>query len=244
METARELGLGPSALRTIICRVLLTPPDQGNWSEYPNIWDEVQYLMYQCEWFKVYDIIEAIHARLLKKEGEERGFTSEVYGKDESARYADAINAFFIEKGFGWQLQDGKLVTRGTAAFETAVNTAVSELQESGRPTAASRIQEALNDLSRRPDADLAGAISHAIAALECVAGDITGDSSATLGDYLKRHPDLFGSLKKALEGIWGYASNEGARHGKEGVEPAREEAELVVSVAASVVTYLNRKHQ
>ena len=67
---------------------------------------------------------------------------------------------------------------------------------------------------------------------------------SATLGDDLKRHPELFGSLKKASEGIWGYASNEGARHGKEGVEPAREEAELVVSVAASVVTYLNRKHQ
>jgi hypothetical protein len=38
--------------------------------------------------------------------------------------------------------------------------------------------------------------------------------------------------------------ANEGARHGKQGVEPAREEAELVVNLSASVVTYLNRKHK
>jgi hypothetical protein len=42
---------------------------------------------------------------------------------------------------------------------------------------------------------------------------------------------------------LWGYASNEGARHGKEGVEPPREEAEFIVSIAAALTAYLNRKH-
>ena len=46
LDTARQLEYAPSTLRTILCRVLRTRPDQGNWSEYPNIWSEVQDLMY------------------------------------------------------------------------------------------------------------------------------------------------------------------------------------------------------
>ena len=63
LETAWELSLSPPPLRIIICRALRVRPDPGNWSEYPNVWDEVQGLMYGCEWFKVYDIIEVMHGR-------------------------------------------------------------------------------------------------------------------------------------------------------------------------------------
>src|SRR5438874_2539762 len=41
LETARELGWGPSSQRNIVCRVLRARPDPGNWSEYPNVWGEV-----------------------------------------------------------------------------------------------------------------------------------------------------------------------------------------------------------
>ena len=101
-------------------------------------------------------------------------------------------------------------MTRGSAGFEVTVHDAVSELKQSGRPTAANRIQEALNALSRRPDPDLAGAISHAIAALECVGGDIAGDPNATLGDILKNYPDVTGGLKKSLEGSLGLCVQRG----------------------------------
>ena len=57
LQTAIDLGWGPSSLRPLLCRVLRVPPDESNWSEYPNIWGEVQGLMYRCEWFKVYDIL-------------------------------------------------------------------------------------------------------------------------------------------------------------------------------------------
>src|SRR6202035_2949732 len=38
--------------------VVSCEPDhiQVIWSEYPNIWEEVQELMYGCDWFKAYDI--------------------------------------------------------------------------------------------------------------------------------------------------------------------------------------------
>jgi hypothetical protein len=59
---AYEIGLGPSTLRDIICNVLRKRPDPSNWSEYPNIDGEVHDLIDRCEWYRVYDIIEAIYA--------------------------------------------------------------------------------------------------------------------------------------------------------------------------------------
>lgn len=106
---------------------------------------------------------------------------------------------------------------------------------------AAKHLYEALNEaltaLSRRPDANLPGAIYHAMGSLECVARDLTGDSRATLGVILKQHPELLPKpLDAALSQIWGYASNE-ARHVQEGRDPNREEAELLVGLAAAVTT-------
>ncbi len=46
----------PSTIRGIIRRVLLVPPDQNNWSEHPNIWDEIVGLVSDCPWYKVYDV--------------------------------------------------------------------------------------------------------------------------------------------------------------------------------------------
>ncbi|MBN9890268.1 MULTISPECIES: hypothetical protein [Roseobacteraceae] len=33
----QDIGMSPSAMRRIICQVLLIPPDRNNWSEHPNI---------------------------------------------------------------------------------------------------------------------------------------------------------------------------------------------------------------
>ena len=234
LETARELGWGPSTLRDIVCKVLRVRPDPNNWSEYPNVWEEVEYLVYGCDWFKVYDIIEALYESFAEH-GRKKG-------GDNAERFGDEINAFFVEEGIGWQLADGEIVTRGTEAFESVVKEATVTLEESGRPTAASHVHEALQDLSRRPKADLPGAIYHAMGALECVARDLAGDSKATLGEVLKRNPGLLPRpLGTALSQVWGYASNE-ARHVEEGRDPSREEAELLVGLAAVVATYLSRK--
>jgi hypothetical protein len=58
----------------------------------------------------------------------------------------------------------------------------------------------------------------------------------------LKKQKDLVPlPLDTALEKAWGYASNE-ARHVVEGRELKREEAELLVGLASTVVTYLSKK--
>ena len=60
---------------------------------------------------------------------------------------------------------------------------------------------------------------------LECLARDVAGDKKATLGDILKKHPGLLPRpLDKAIEQMWGYASNfepsNEARHVVEGQHP------------------------
>jgi hypothetical protein len=158
-------------------------------------------------------------------------------------QFAEAINSFFEEEGIGWQLVNGQITTRGTEAFEAVVSEATKALQASERSTAANHLHEALQDLSRRPKPDLAGAVYHAMGALECLARDVTEDPKATLGEVLKRNPGLLPRpLDAALSQVWGYASNE-ARHVEEGREPGRDEAELVVGLCAAVSTYLTRKH-
>lgn len=231
LDKPLELGFRPNWLRTIVCRVLRERPDPDNWSEFPNVWGEVEHLGYSCPWFEVYDIIEAIHKEMLN-------------GSDPSKAklYAAELNEAFAAKGVGWQLAAGRIVTRGNDAFERTVRVAEAELSNGGRTTAATRIGKAVQALSSRPTPDTSGAISHATSAMECVLDDITGQHM-TLGDFLKRHSTLFdGSVKKALEGLWGFASECGARHGREGIEPSRDDAEFVVSIAAATSAYLNRK--
>ena len=61
---ARKVDMTPTVMREIVCEVLMVRPDPGNWSNYPNVWDEVNYLITECPWFKVYDIAEELQAAL------------------------------------------------------------------------------------------------------------------------------------------------------------------------------------
>lgn len=225
---AQDAGMSPGAMRKIICAVLLVRPDPSNWSEYPNIWDEVNGLIEDCPWFKVYDIAEAIHA----------AFAAQY--SDGADILQDRLNGYFRENGIGWQMADGRIVYRGSEAFTETTREAAAVLMQTGRSAAANEIHEALADISRRPKPDVTGAIQHSIAALECTARDVTGEPNLTLGRLVSRLA-LSPPMDIAVEKLWGYAS-ERARHIREGQAVSSEEAELVVSVACAVSTFLARR--
>ena len=230
VQIAYDLGLSPKWLRETVCQVLRVRPDADNWSDFPNVDGEVRDHLDSCEWFKVYDIIEAVHEGLARRH-------------DRLAdRFESEINKVFGETGIGWQLADGTIEVRGEEEFEEAVHAAAEALEDSGRATARGEIREALSDLSRRPVPDRTGAIQHAMAALECVVRDVCGDAKATLGEALKRYPDLLPKpMDQAVEKAWGYAS-EMARHIREGREPGFAEAEYLVHTSAAAINYLIEK--
>jgi hypothetical protein len=241
VDLAYNSGMAPARLRSVVCGVLLTRPDDNNWSPFPNIDLEVRELLDACEWFEVYDVIEAIYAEF---RGETRDIFSPGPPEEEVTRdrFTAAINAYFAKRGVGWQLVDGCVEVRGPEAFELTVRPAVEQLKAAGLATAATQIHEALKDLARRPDPDVTGAIQHSLASLECVARTAAGDPKATLGEILSNHPGLIPRpLDDGVKKIWGYGS-ETARHLREGRAPSYEEAELVVLSSAAVATYLERK--
>jgi hypothetical protein len=234
LQAVTSLGWGPEPVLRVVRKALHVPLSGGT-KRLLRAEAEAQGLIDEGPWFKVYDIIEALHAHLARNDDQS-------YGSDDAALFTDEINEFFIDEGIGWQLVDGHILTRGAEAFEAVVTAAIPALEASERPTAAKHLHDALQDLSRRPEADLSGAIYHAMGSLECVARDVTGDPNATFGEILKHHRGLLPRpLDTALSQLWGYASNE-ARHVREGREISRDEAELLVGLAAAVSTYLVRK--
>lgn len=229
---AKEVGLSPKPLRELVCHVLREAPDPNNWSEYPNIAEEISQLLEECQWYKIYDIIEEIYHEISRR------------GNIDSAQYFESeVNRFFYENGIGWKLENGQIEMRGSEAFEKVLKEASQTLEQSDRKTAKTEIHEAISDLSRRPVPDLTGAIQHAMAALECLARDVS-NTKDTLGKLIQRNPDLFPNpLCEAIEKIWGYASNRG-RHLLEDRNPTQEEAELIVGLACILGTYLSKKFE
>jgi len=228
VQTVESLGCGPAFSRQVICRVLRKVPDRDNWTPYPNIYNEVVDLMTDCEWFYVYDIIEGIYEKIKPE-------LKEVFETE--------INDYFILNGIGWKLKNGLIEYRGNENFEQELNTVVSVLDKANLQTAKTEIREAINDLSRRPNADITGSIQHSVASLECVAREVTGDISLTLGALITKHPDIVPKpIDVVISKIWGFSSEQG-RHLREGREPNYEEAELIVGLSAALTTYLSKKH-
>ncbi len=92
-----EFQLSYTQIRILVCRVLRKFPDFSNWSEIPNVRDEVADCLQTCDWYLIYDIIEATY-RQLAPQG-----TAEAFAK--------RINELLEEEGIGWQLINGEILT-------------------------------------------------------------------------------------------------------------------------------------
>lgn len=227
VQIGRDMGMSYTNLREVICHVLRRRPDPGNWTEIPNVRDEVNDLLTECEWYRIYDIWEGLYQYF--------------EARNRQADFSARLNRLFEEDGIGWQMVNGQIVTRGDIEFEHAVGGAVEQLGNANLQTAKRELQEARNDLSRRPEPDVTGTIQHCMAALEATARVIANDPRATLGEILARHRDALGiprPLDTALGQIWGYASEMG-RHLREGRNPDRREAELLLGMTATTISYL-----
>lgn len=236
VDLAYEAGMTPGSVRSVVCRVLRRREDASNWTPFPNVDREVRDHVDGCEWYSVYDVAEALYRHLNSTHAWAAS------GEPAAVRFAAELNKYFRLRGIGWQLKEGLLEARGAEEFEQTLKSAQAELATTGRHTASNEIHEALRDLSRRPTPDVTGAIQHALAALECVARDVTGNPKATLGTILASNPGLVPApLDQALEKLWGFTSEQG-RHLREGRVPGYEEAEVAVQVAAAAARYLSKK--
>jgi len=207
IDVAYRLGMKPSALRTILCRVLFETPNRNNWSETPNIDEEARGLMTDAAWYEVYDVIEQIsialspnpHPMFPSMSAASREFESE-------------LNRLFKRRGIGWQIRDRRVEYRGEEGVAAALDEAPQMLAATGRVTATTELNEAVKDLGRRSSPEVTGAIQHAMAALECVARSglqrTRWASYSNDNSFLSQYPFIvrsrrFGALRPTMAGTF-----------------------------------------
>lgn len=223
----QNYGLGLKKIREIVCISTKQAPDTNQWGENDYMKFEIEEKIVSCFWPYVYDLIEMFYDKL---------------NDSNKNDFSDSINEYFLMHGIGWKLCEGFIEYRGDDVFENDLNLAQDVLKKRHLDDSKREIVEAIKDMSRMPDPDITGAIQHSIAALECVCRKISGDEKDTLGDVIKKHPELVPSpLNEAISKIWGFSSEQG-RHLKEGRYPQIEEAELLVHLSASICIYLSKK--
>ena len=223
----QNYGLGLKRIREIVCLATKRAPDSNQWGENDFMKSEIEEKITSCSWPYVYDLIEMFYDKL--KDSEKESFS-------------DSINEYFLIHGIGWKFCEGSIEYRGDDIFENDLKLAQTTLEERHFDDSKREIAEAVRDMSRKPNPDVTGAIQHSIAALECVSRKISGDEKDTLGDVIKKHPELVPQpLNEAISKIWGFSSEQG-RHLREGRAPQIEEAELLVHLSASVCLYLLKK--
>lgn len=214
-------------IRSFVCDITKEAENPNNWGENNFMKNEVQSILEQCPWNRIYDIIEYFYEKL----------------HDNKSAFEQEVNEYFVEKGIGWKLINGVIEARGEDAFEQKITEAVNVLGKVGLMNSQHEIHEALKDMSKRPEPDITGSVQHSVAALECLCREITGDKNATLGKLINDNPGIVPKpIDVVIAKVYGFASEKG-RHLREGGTPAYEEAEFVVHLSASLCTYLTKKN-
>lgn len=223
-------GLYANGTREAICRGLKRLPDRHNWSK-DNVVQEVHSLIEDAEWYQVYDAAEAVADELLRRNL-----------WDEYADYEAEINRTLEECFVGWRMVEARFQVRGNDEVQAVIDRAVVDVAGSGLAVASKEMREAIDDLSKRPEPDLSGAVQHSYASLESIARYCTGDPTSTLGEIVKKHPGLLGEpLNTAVGKLWGYSSEQ-ARHGRESRKLDPDEVELAVGAAIVIASFLVRR--
>lgn len=245
---AERTGLRPSGQRDVICRVLLRRPDPSNWSDYPNISNEVHHLLKTCPWWKVYDIAEALYAVLPSPHQYpvEHYITPPAPERLPQEIFMRKLNEILVDNGIGWLMNDhGMIVLRSDSFSAQAVDHATTALADRKMHNSLRELRMALEGLSRRPEADVTGVIQHSMAALEGLVREIMG-SNRTLGQATKELEALGvpTSLQNAISALYGYASSPrgGGRHGGEQLQVDRAEAQMLFHLSAALIAYLSTR--
>lgn len=226
LRLAEAQGMLPNRMRELMRGVILDGFDELNeWTDYPNVWNDVIYEMGKCEGYKVYKIAQIFYRAL---------------SADRRVIFENGLNDYMSEKSIEWVMHDGRVEYRGAEPFVVATKSAEEVLASRGFDRAAREVQEAMADLSRRPMPDLTGAATHAFGALEAVARENTGQHKKTLGQLV---PDLNlqPPLDEVMSKLWGFAS-ETVRHISEKKDIEAPEAEFAVTVACALATLVASK--
>ncbi|MDE0603741.1 MAG: hypothetical protein OXI18_04990 [bacterium] len=223
-EVLHEIGFEtPSQQRTVLCKALRVQPHPSNFSDYPNIENEVSELTMHGPWYKFFDALERIPTFL-------KYYDIEAYYRK--------VNDLLADENVGYRFEGSKIVRVGTEDFESAISDARAALSGDRFSEARRQFERGLELRNARP-ADWANAIKEAVNSVEAIlqiiynrpGESLTGIVSA---DFPENVPS---NIKILFKSLYGQGSGTvGARHASiGGNNPSGPRAELAIHVAAAL---------
>lgn len=218
-------------------------------SNSADFYSELKHWIFYCAWYEIYDLLEclAIQEHEFVSELEEASSTASLSTPEticpQPNPFNVAVNATLERERSGYRIV-------GTQAVKITNETEISEIERalaSPDPFSGARLQieKAIEQISKRPEADCSNAVKEAINAVEAAARIFSGSPKAELGKALSQigkegsmHPALIAGWRN----LYGFTSDEGGiRHASNGdkIEVDYSLARYMVVTCSAFVNYL-----
>lgn len=194
---------------------------------------------YNSQWFEKLDLIEFIIDYLYSQNDTEIAIgVADSFVKD--------LNNYFEELNFGYRVIDKLIVPVSDQEEVKTIETAIEKAENNVKM----HLHSALEELSKRPDADYRNSIKESISAVEAFCRNITGkDSFKESFGYFEAHGlQIPNSLRSAFNVLYGYTNdkNTGIRHAlvtdNNKYAPTSDEAIFMLVVCSAFINYLKKK--
>lgn len=201
-------------------------------------------LLYELEWYQVFLFCERIYVRFLKEVEHVDGW---VWLDDVRRYFSEEINLILDEENLAYHFENGVFVRRGRAQTQKAIERVGTVLGDPRLDEVRKLFNKARGEFDRRPEPDSENCVKDAICALEVSIEVLTGRHAGrdfavavrqSAGNGSRQIPSPIGESMVKLHGYRGSGAN--VSHGTlDGNKVTVLEAELVLSMVATFITYL-----
>lgn len=213
--------------------------------------DTALVLLQEMKWDRVYSFCERAYRRLLRTvegwDDEMDGMVTTVAIGEVRDYYQGELNELLGENNIGYHFVDGEFQRRGRAQTQKSIQRVGTVLSQSRLVPVRVHFNKALKYFNERPEPEKENCVKEAVCALEAAVEVLTRKPASK--DFTKAVRQLEGSgpgqipppIVQGMIKLYAYrGSAQGVSHAAlEGSNVSEIEAELVLTLVASYVTYL-----
>lgn len=201
-------------------------------------------LLHHLEWHQVFLFCERIYARYLRQVEHADGW---VWLDDVRKIFSEDVNLILDEDNLAYHFENGVFVRRGRAQTQKATERVGTVLSDPRLNKVRNLFNKARSEFDRRPEPDVENCVKDAVCALEVCLEILTGKHAGkdfpgairySIGNGPRQIPSPIGESMVKMHSYRGSGIN--VSHGTlNGNKVTDVEAELVLSMVATYITYL-----
>ncbi len=201
-------------------------------------------------WDAVYDFCERVYEILLRpawQQSDENEPAEEISLTDVRSYFSKELNLLLAEENIGYQFVGGRFQRRGRAQTQKNIQRMGSVLINPELADVRRHFNKARYFFDQKPEPDSPNCIKEALCAIEaCLSHYYREDFSGDFNRALKRHQgsdptQIPGPIAEGILKLYAYrGSGQGVAHqASQGSRTTELEAELVLNLVASFITYI-----